>query len=298
MATGACGIDCSTCRLHLKGICSSCGPATGRLAEAKLVAQKRLLGGPCPILACARTQRFDHCLADCDRFPCDTFSGGPYPYSRAFLDMQCRRRGELRRREEGSRLPPEHWQALRRQDRRELRQLCGVTALDEQQPSLTAFFREIRVQPAGELVEILGDEGWVRAEELLALVVVVYLAHGRNVPLSGKWVDRHQLGCSSFFQGRYALPIERLLARFGDDPEGFIARAIQLGGTRTRDEGDGAVRLWLLPKVPVKLILWRSDEELPAALTVLFDASIEQLLPADAIWVTVRLLGDALLGNR
>ena len=36
--------------------------------------------------------RLDYCLRDCSAFPCDNFSGGPYPSSRAFLDMQTRRR--------------------------------------------------------------------------------------------------------------------------------------------------------------------------------------------------------------
>jgi len=35
------------------------------------------------------------------------------------------------------------------------------------------------------------------------------------------------------------------------------------------------------------IILWQGDEDLPPALNILFDASIEQLLSADAIWVLV-----------
>ena len=55
---------------------------------------------------------------------------------------------------------------------------------------------------------------------------------------------------------------------------------------------------------------WRRAEELlslvvvvylayaPPALTILFDASIEQLLSADAIWAIVQLLSDRLLATR
>lgn len=298
MATGACGIDCSTCRLHLKSKCSSCGPATGQLAKLKLETQERLLGSPCPLLACARMNRVDHCLADCDQFPCENFSGGPYPFSEAFLNMQSRRRGELRCQEESSNLPSEHWQALGRRDRAELGQLCGVTRMEEEQLTLAVFDQEVRVQPARELVETRVGSSWRRAGELLSLVVVVYLAYAQNVPLAGRWVDKHQLGYGSFFQGRYRLPVDRLLARFGDSPDEFIERTNRLGATMSGDDGDAAVRLWLLPKVPVKLILWQGDEDLPPALTILFDASIEQLLSADAIWAIVQLLSDRLLATR
>ena len=209
-----------------------------------------------------------------------------------------RRRDELCCQEESSHLPSEHWQALRRRDRTELEQLCGVTRMDEAQLTLTVFDQEVRVQPARELVEIRAGSSWRRAGELLSLVVVVYLAYARNVPLAGRWVDKHQLGYSSFFQGRYRLPIDRLLARFGDAPDEFIERINRLGATLSGDDGDAAVRLWLLPKVPVKLILWQGDEDLPPALTILFDASIEQLLSADAIWAIVQLLSDRLLATR
>lgn len=295
MATGACGIDCSTCRLHLGGTCSSCGPATGHQAELKLEAQERLLGSPCPLLACARMNRIDHCLADCDQFPCENFSGGPYPFSEAFLNMQRRRRGELGCPKESGQLPSEHWQALQRRDPAELRQLCGVPTMNEDKLTLTVFDQEVRVDPARELVETRAAGTWRRAGELFSLVVVVYLAYARNVSLAGRWVDRQALGCRSFFKGRYNLQLDRLLARFGNAPDEFIARTEQLGATLSGDPGDAAVRLWLLPKVPVKLVLWRKDEDFPPALTILFDASIEELLPADAIWAVVQLLSDSLL---
>ena len=45
MATGACGINCDTCRLNLRGTCSTCGSGTSEEGRLKLAAQERLLGG-------------------------------------------------------------------------------------------------------------------------------------------------------------------------------------------------------------------------------------------------------------
>lgn len=90
--TGACGINCLTCRLATSGRCSPCGPGTGSQAAKKLGAQLEHLGGFCPILKCAVDRRVAFCLRDCDDFPCDKFSGGPYPFSEGFLAMQDRRR--------------------------------------------------------------------------------------------------------------------------------------------------------------------------------------------------------------
>ncbi len=91
--TGACGINCLTCRLFAEGKCSPCGSGLSEQANRKLVAQLRLIGGVCPILNCAVERRVEYCLRDCDKFPCHHFKGGPYPFSEAYLQMQARRRG-------------------------------------------------------------------------------------------------------------------------------------------------------------------------------------------------------------
>jgi hypothetical protein len=90
--TGACGINCLTCGLGASGRCSPCGPGNGDQAAKKLAVQLERLGGFCPILKCASDRQVAFCLRDCDRFPCDHFSGGPYPFSQGFLQMQTRRR--------------------------------------------------------------------------------------------------------------------------------------------------------------------------------------------------------------
>jgi len=90
--TGACGINCLTCRMATGGRCSPCGPGTGAQAVKKLGAQLELLGFFCPILKCALDRKVGFCLRDCDEFPCEHFRGGPYPFSQGFLEMQSRRR--------------------------------------------------------------------------------------------------------------------------------------------------------------------------------------------------------------
>lgn len=90
--TGACGINCLVCGLFRQGKCSPCGPGDSAQGQKKLAAQLTLLGATCPMLQCAANKGLGHCSADCEQFPCRHFSGGPYPYSQGYLDMQVRRR--------------------------------------------------------------------------------------------------------------------------------------------------------------------------------------------------------------
>ncbi|TAL23845.1 MAG: DUF3786 domain-containing protein, partial [Nitrospirae bacterium] len=56
-----------------------------------------------------------------------------------------------------------------------------------------------------------------------------------------------------------------------------------LGG-KLLNYGDAAVELLPLPRIPVTLILWFSDDEFPARADLLFDATCERHLPLDIVW--------------
>lgn len=298
MATGACGIDCSTCRLHLQNTCSSCGGGRTELGYMKQKVQEQVLGAPCPILACARMNRVNHCMADCDAFPCEVFSSGTYPYSEGFLRMQRRRREEGGTDDGPGRtiqIPRQHWQSLQDIKPDRLQRNSGGTWADDDRLVLSVLNRKVRIITGDQRVEILHDKTWVQAPRFLAFVTIVYLINAEETVLNGRWVSEKDLSCASFFRTIHQLPLDSLLDRFGNDPVSFIRASATLGGVVTNDPGDAAVRLWVFPQIPVKLILWCRDDEMPPSITVLFDYSIEKLLPADGIWAMAGLLGDALV---
>jgi len=118
----------------------------------------------------------------------------------------------------------------------------------------------------------------------LKVTIITYLLSAKAVPLAGKLVSGSNLkGGMTFFQGVHRLPIEPLMERYGKDPEDFLTKGLSLGATQEAF-GDVGLRFPALPRVPVFMVLWAADEEFPARLNVLFDASIEQHLPLDAIY--------------
>ncbi|NNK13811.1 MAG: DUF3786 domain-containing protein, partial [Desulfofustis sp.] len=132
-------------------------------------------------------------------------------------------------------------------------------------------------------VEIERQGRWLPAPSLPAFVAVVYLAKCQLVPLSGQWVSEKDLSCREFFRGPHLLQTDPVLDRFGQAAADFVAAARNYEGVEIDETGDAAVRLWVLPSIPIKLVLWCGDEELGPALTVLFDKSIDMLLPGDGI---------------
>ena len=299
MATGACGINCDTCRLNIIGACSTCGAGTSPAAAQKIAAQERLLGAACAILACARANRLAFCMRDCDMFPCENFHNGPYPFSQGYLAMQQRRRASRRpiRAPYGDdvQIPPEYWAQLQTQDSETL----GRAALGDDRPSdglvLQVLHESILVDIANRRLCAREDREWqVIQDPFLELLLLVYLLNVKPVDVSGELCSVKDLKDAVFFQGPHALDVKPLLQRYGEDPAAFGLAAERLGGEAV-DLADAAYRLWPFPKVPVYYLLWAGDDEFAPTLTILFDKTIEKHLAADAIWGTVNMVSQALL---
>jgi hypothetical protein len=287
----------------LTGACSTCGSGTSTEAERKLEAQRRILGSPCPILACARLNRIAFCLRDCAAFPCDAFGAGPYPYSRGYLNMQERRRSQLppAYAPDGSHLKVDaaYWDRLQQAD---LPQLCARTQFvpaDENRLIFRFLNEDVMVDVNGRCLWRFAGGHWERTDDpLLELAAVLYLINVKDVYALGRdIVGPRDLKEGHFFQGPHELKIAPLLERFGSDVPGFRKSAESLGGESVA-MADAAYRLKPFPRVPLYYLLWEGDEEFPPRMSVLFDRSVEEALAADAIWGLVNRVSTALLTGK
>jgi len=142
-----------------------------------------------------------------------------------------------------------------------------------------------RIEPGSRTIEPIAgplSEGDPSIE--LKVILVTYLLNAQEIPLADKLVAGSSLtGGKNFFQGSHQFPLDPFIERYGRNAEGFRDRGISLGAAQER-YGDVGLRFTALPRVPVIMVLWQADEEFPARLSCLFDASIEQHLPLDAIY--------------
>jgi len=269
-------------------------------AQKKLEAQKRLLGKPCPILACASMNQVDYCMRDCIVFPCDNFTSGPYPFSEGYLTMQERRRKQrppaLDHNHTPVAVPAEYWDQLRQRD---LAELCNWTLAQPHEEcglQIRCLHQDILVDVAGGcLKRLVQGRCEVVKDPLLELITLLYLNNVDGThPLGKDLAGPQDLKEAHYFIGSHALPLAPLLERYGDDLAGFKEAAEYLGG-QALDIADAAYRLLPFPRVPLYYLLWEGDEEFAPKLSVLFDRSIEKIFSASAIWTLVKVVNTALL---
>ena len=155
--------------------------------------------------------------------------------------------------------------------------------------------QEFRVYPDAE--QIAGPAGETLPEDPeFTLLLLAYLLSAQNVPLTGKWISEKDFqGGSLFFKGPHALPVKPLIAHFGNAPEQFLAAGKALGGQRITDYGDAALEFQALPRIPVRCVLWAADDEFPARVTFLFDASLAAHFPLDVVLASVHCVTKHLI---
>jgi hypothetical protein len=82
---------------------------------------------------------------------------------------------------------------------------------------------------------------------------------------------------------------------FGNNGELFLQCAEVMGGVPV-DNGDYGMEICVFPHIRVRLVLWAGDEEFAPEGTILFDESIQRLLPAEDIAVMSGSLVYRLIG--
>lgn len=127
------------------------------------------------------------------------------------------------------------------------------------------------------------------ADFLEQLCLLAYLINARDVPLAGKLCNADALpGGQFFFRGPHSLPTNKLQSTFGERPELLHHVSKHLSADRC-EFGDASVRLYVLPRVPLTLIIWGRCEEFDARASILFDKSAADQLPLDALLAAVNL---------
>lgn len=181
-----------------------------------------------------------------------------------------------------------YWEAVARRDRVAL---CNHTFFDAVGPDQLQFRflnQDVRVDLSNRCLLRRREDGWQEdGDRLLKLATVVYLKNIKAVyPLGQDIVGLKDLKEGHFFAGPHELQTAPLLERYGDHPEGFRRAGLALDG-HPLDMADAAFQLFPFPRVPLYFLLWAGDDEFQPSLQVLFDRSIGNFLPADAIWALV-----------
>ena len=127
------------------------------------------------------------------------------------------------------------------------------------------------------------------------LSILAYLIGAKDIPLQNKLVKAETLASGEFFfRGPHEMPTDQLAGTFGEHPEKLYLAAKPFKPTRC-EYGDASIEIFILPRLPVTIVIWRSDDEFEARASILFDQSAGDQLALDALGTAVNLTVSSLI---
>jgi hypothetical protein len=129
------------------------------------------------------------------------------------------------------------------------------------------------------------DPGEKEVPPHLQILVLHYLEGANRVQLANRLVTFREFeGGAIYYPAFKARTIDVIVKEFGDKPD-LLRRIGEAMRGEPVDVGSVGFKVHFFPKVPVVVVLWLGDEEVPAAANMLFDANAGKVLPTEDISV-------------
>ncbi len=128
-----------------------------------------------------------------------------------------------------------------------------------------------------------------------ALIVLHYLIGAMSIEPTGNLVSFRELsGGDVYWKAYEGRSIDRLQDFFGERPEA-LHEAVRRMPHKKAPMGDVGYVLTALPKVPVTVAVWGSDDELPASANVLWDETVKYYLHTEDVAVLGGIVASELI---
>ncbi|ADL13033.1 DUF3786 domain-containing protein [Acetohalobium arabaticum] len=147
--------------------------------------------------------------------------------------------------------------------------------------------------PEGEIY--LADKQDKEIDLKIQILILYYLNKASGAQVKDELISYREIphGGNQYYDIFKRRAIDPLVNKFGHQPEKLIEAGKKLNG-ETADTGDYSITIPVLPKVPMTLIIWAGDDELPPSGNILLNKSILGYLSAKDIYVaagiTVKVL--------
>jgi hypothetical protein len=131
------------------------------------------------------------------------------------------------------------------------------------------------------------------------VLIAHYLLGASGEAETGDWITFRDIPDGHFYYDAFLKRArDPFLKTFGNKPDLYHKVAPMIGGEPVQGLGDVAFDFRVFPRIVLRIILWKGDDEFPPEANILFDRSIQSYLPVEDIaylsgGVVYRMMGIA-----
>lgn len=156
---------------------------------------------------------------------------------------------------------------------------CDISYDEEGKFFITEFLhRKVKIDYPSGVISILDKDNPPKVDYLdlsvmERILVISFLLRCSPGPLTDKWVPLRELQGVGYAYDKFASDSIETFVEYFTGKEDLLSDVGRVMGAAKDSRGDVAIKIEVLPKVPLLLVLWRGDEEFPTRANVLFDYS-------------------------
>jgi hypothetical protein len=185
------------------------------------------------------------------------------------------------------------WKDLMARDPIEVSETSGAKHDSKNAVFILSFLgEEYHISPSKKTVKNPEGED---VYPFMAVLLLHYLAYSKDVKPVGKLISFRELeGGDVYYSAFCARAVNRITDEFGPNPKILIEVGKRIRAKES-GHGDFSIVLDVFPKIPVTVILWEGDDEVPPSSNMLFDESIKEILPTEDVAVIGGFVASALI---
>lgn len=172
------------------------------------------------------------------------------------------------------------WQDIKQRDPEEITAVRAVSYNSASRQFQVMFFDEEYIADSAKETIFRKRDGLV-PDTVAMIIMLNYLAYARPVPPSSpNWVSIKEIPDGMIFYAAFhKTAIAVLIETFGQQAAQLIKAGGSIGG-QPGPFGAASVVFRAFPEIPLCVVVWEGDEEVPANATILYDPGIVHMLPS------------------
>lgn len=177
-----------------------------------------------------------------------------------------------------------YWKDLKKKVPEEIATQLAVTYSSDIHQFVVTFFNSEYILDCNTETIYRKTDGHV-PEIMASIIILNYLAYAQShQETAKKWVSLKEIpnGGMLFYPAFHKNSIIGLIKTFGHQSKQLLTCAAALDGQPT-SFGNASAIFQAFPEIPLCVIIWEGDEEVPANATILFEPSIELLLHIETV---------------
>ncbi|MBU4317028.1 MAG: DUF3786 domain-containing protein [Proteobacteria bacterium] len=154
-------------------------------------------------------------------------------------------------------------------------------AYNDKKLTLKIMGKDFSVDSDGNLYTDIHVNPWV------AMPILSYIRHCKGTPVSGQWTSMRELPGGKdwyqFFNHQCEKPLKKLADTYTDLFQDLVD-IFNGQKTNNHDQADISVILHPLPRVPMMICYWRTEEGMESNLNLFFDLTAEENLGIEGLY--------------